>query len=120
VVPPDSAVTHILLDEGHLWGRKRVAIPIREVTGIDDDGVAVRLTKDQIKELPPVDVEGLEIEDAGGAAGLGAGSGAESDAERAFDDAPAGQQDASSGSQEVSEDGPAGGPAAGPAGRTSD
>ena len=59
VVPPDSAVSHVLLDEGHLWGRKHVAIPIREVTGIDHEGVAVRLTKDEIKDLPPVDVEGL-------------------------------------------------------------
>jgi len=58
VVPPDSEVSHVLLDEGHLWGRKRVAIPIRDVTGIDENGVAVRLTKDEIKILPPVDVEG--------------------------------------------------------------
>ena len=58
VVLPDSAVTHVLLDEGHLWGRKRVAIPIGDVTGIDNDGVAVRLSKAEIKDLPPVDVEG--------------------------------------------------------------
>lgn len=62
VVPPDSEVTHVLLDEGHLWGRKRVAIPIRDVAGIDLEGVAVRLTKDEIKDLPPVDVAGLEDE----------------------------------------------------------
>jgi hypothetical protein len=59
VVPPDSTVTHVLLDEGHLWGRKHVAIPIRDVAGIDDAGVAVRLSKDEIKDLPPVDVAGL-------------------------------------------------------------
>ena len=59
VVPPNSEVSHVLLDEGHLWGRKRVAIPIRDVLGIDADGVAVRLAKDEIKDLPPVDVEGL-------------------------------------------------------------
>jgi len=58
VAPPDSEVTHVLLDEGHLWGRKRVAIPIEDVTGIDVDGVAVGLTKDEIKNLPPVDIEG--------------------------------------------------------------
>lgn len=57
-MPPDSAVTHILLDEGHLWGRKRVAIPIKDVIGIDADGVSVGLTKDEIKNLPPVEVEG--------------------------------------------------------------
>jgi hypothetical protein len=59
VLSPDSAVTHVLLDEGHLWGRKLVAIPIRDVAGIDEDGVAVRLSKSEIKDLPPVDVEGL-------------------------------------------------------------
>lgn len=62
VVPPDSSVTHVLLDEGHLWGRKRVAIPISDVTGIDAEGVAVRLNKAEIKDLPPVDLAGLEAE----------------------------------------------------------
>ena len=59
VDPADGMVTHVLLDEGHLWGRKQVAIPIRDVTGIDDDGVAVRLSKDEVRDLPPVEVEGL-------------------------------------------------------------
>jgi hypothetical protein len=59
VVPPAGEVSHVLLDEGHLWGHKRVAIPIGEVTGIGVDGVTVRLAKDEIKELPPVDVEGV-------------------------------------------------------------
>jgi len=66
VVPPEGEVTHILLDEGHLWGRKRVAIPIKDVVGIDADGVSVGLTKDQIKDLPPVDVEGLASEESVG------------------------------------------------------
>jgi sporulation protein YlmC with PRC-barrel domain len=64
VAPPDSEVSHVLLDQGHLWGRKRVAIPIRDVSGIDVDGVAVRLAKAEIKDLPPVDVDGLEAEPA--------------------------------------------------------
>lgn len=59
VVQPDSQVTHVLLDEGHLWGRRCVAIPIGAVSGIDESGVAVRLSKDEIRDLPPVDVEGL-------------------------------------------------------------
>ena len=62
VVPPDSEVSHVLLDEGHLWGRKRVAIPIRDVTGIDAEGVAVRLAKAEIKNLPPVDADGLNAD----------------------------------------------------------
>ena len=60
VDPADEAVTHVLLDEGHLWGHKRVAIPVGAVSGIDPEGVRVRLTKHQIKDLPPMEVAGLD------------------------------------------------------------
>lgn len=60
VDPADGAVTHVLLDEGHLWGHKRVAIPVGAVSGIDSEGVTVELTKHQIKALPPVEVAGLD------------------------------------------------------------
>jgi hypothetical protein len=53
VDPSDDHVTHVLLDEGHLWGAKRVAIPISAVTRVDD-GVRLSLTKDQVRDLPPV------------------------------------------------------------------
>jgi sporulation protein YlmC with PRC-barrel domain len=53
----DYHVTHLLLDEGHLWGEKEVAIPISAVTAIDDDGVHLNLGKGQIRDLPPVDLE---------------------------------------------------------------
>lgn len=55
VDPHDHHVTHVLLDEGHLWGKKRVAIPIGAVTSVDD-GVRLNLTKDQVRDLPPVDL----------------------------------------------------------------
>lgn len=54
VDPSDSHVTHVLLDEGHLWGKKRVAIPIAAVVKVND-GVRVSLTKDQVRDLPAVD-----------------------------------------------------------------
>ncbi|MBW8804204.1 MAG: hypothetical protein JF587_10165 [Catenulisporales bacterium] len=60
VDPADEAVTHILLDRGHLWGHKEVAIPIGAVGDITEQEVAVRLSKREIKELPPVDVAGLD------------------------------------------------------------
>ena len=60
VDPADETVTHVLLDEGHLWGHKRVAIPVGAVTGMDEEGVTVSLTKHQIKDLPPVEVAGLD------------------------------------------------------------
>ena len=45
--------THILLQEGHLWGKREVAIPWGSVTGLDD-GVHVSLTSEAIKELPAI------------------------------------------------------------------
>lgn len=54
--PRDHGVTHVLLNEGHLWGRKQVAIPIGSVTGVRD-GVHLQLTKEQVHDLPPVDLE---------------------------------------------------------------
>jgi sporulation protein YlmC with PRC-barrel domain len=56
VIDPNSQhVTHVLLQEGHLWGRKEVAIPIGAVTGVDD-GIRLNITKQQVQDLPPVDI----------------------------------------------------------------
>jgi sporulation protein YlmC with PRC-barrel domain len=49
----DHAVTHVLVDEGHLWGEKRLAIPISAVIDVNN-GVNLDLTKRQVRELPPV------------------------------------------------------------------
>jgi hypothetical protein len=51
----DHRVTGVLLAEGHLWGHKRVLIPIGAVTSVAD-GVLLHLTKDEVRDLPPVDV----------------------------------------------------------------
>ena len=50
-------VTHVLLQEGHLWDRKEVAIPISAVTSVDDEGIHLSLTKEQVQDLPPVDID---------------------------------------------------------------
>ena len=55
--PRDRHVTHVLLQEGHLWGRKEVAIPIGAVTGITPNGIRLSLTKQEIRELPAVDLD---------------------------------------------------------------
>jgi sporulation protein YlmC with PRC-barrel domain len=49
-------VTHVLLQEGHLWGRKEVAIPVSAVAGTDD-GIRLRISRQQVRDLPPVDVD---------------------------------------------------------------
>jgi PRC-barrel domain len=52
VDPDDRRVTHVLLKEGHLWGRREVAIPISAVTTIDE-GIRLNMTKKQVEVLPP-------------------------------------------------------------------
>jgi sporulation protein YlmC with PRC-barrel domain len=46
-------VTHLLLAEGHLFGRKQVAIPISAVTEVGDE-IRLSLSRRQIRDLPPV------------------------------------------------------------------
>ncbi|HEY5399876.1 MAG TPA: PRC-barrel domain-containing protein [Trebonia sp.] len=56
VIDPGSRhVTHFLLQEGHLWGKKEVAIPISAVTSTHD-GIVLKLSKHEVQDLPPVDV----------------------------------------------------------------
>ena len=52
VNPGDDRVTHVLLQEGHFWGRKEIAIPISAVARADD-GVRLNITRQQVEELPP-------------------------------------------------------------------
>jgi len=54
VNPDDHQVTHVLLQEGHLWGRKEVAIPISAVTQVDG-GIRLNITKKQVEDLPRAD-----------------------------------------------------------------
>lgn len=57
VVDPQSyRVTHVLLQEGHLWGTKQVAIPIQAVADVND-GIRLNLSRQAVAALPPVDVK---------------------------------------------------------------
>jgi hypothetical protein len=54
--PGTHQVTHVLLREGHLWGRKDVAIPLSAVRDLDDDGLQLSVTKQEVGELPTVPI----------------------------------------------------------------
>jgi sporulation protein YlmC with PRC-barrel domain len=54
VDPGDRQVTHVLLQEGHLWGRKDVAIPIKAVSRVGDT-IRLNISKHEVQDLPPVD-----------------------------------------------------------------
>jgi len=53
----DRRVTHVLLKEGHPWGRKEVAIPASAITDVTD-GIVLNLTRKQVEDLPAYETLG--------------------------------------------------------------
>jgi PRC-barrel domain protein len=53
--PATGKVTHVLLAEGHLWGRKQVAIPISSVSDMAAE-IKLTITKHEVAALPPVPI----------------------------------------------------------------
>jgi hypothetical protein len=51
-------LTHVLLREGHAWGRRDVAIPFDKVVGLDG-GIKLSITRQQVRDLPPVNIDHL-------------------------------------------------------------
>lgn len=55
VLDSDSGnITHILMREGHLWGKKDVAIPVSAVDICDADTIFLNIDKDAVSALPIV------------------------------------------------------------------
>jgi sporulation protein YlmC with PRC-barrel domain len=54
--PGSRQVTHVLLREGPVWARKEVAIPFGQVAGFDG-GLQLSMTRQQVRDLPRVDVD---------------------------------------------------------------
>jgi len=58
IEPETHHVTHVLLQEGHLWGRKQVAIPIRAVSAVEPEGIRLSISRSEVEDLPPVTLDG--------------------------------------------------------------
>jgi sporulation protein YlmC with PRC-barrel domain len=56
VDPENDTITHLVLREGHLWGKKDVTIPVSEIDKIADDAVYLKLDKQAIESLPTVPI----------------------------------------------------------------
>jgi sporulation protein YlmC with PRC-barrel domain len=53
VVDPDSGqITHLLMQKGHLWGKKDVALPVETIDFVDAKTVYLKLDKAAVKDLP--------------------------------------------------------------------
>ena len=49
-------ITHLVLERGHLWGKRDIAIPIGAVADVETDVVTLNLTKDEVGELADLPV----------------------------------------------------------------
>jgi hypothetical protein len=47
----DHRVTHLLLHEGHLWGKRELAVPMSNVVQVDA-GIRLNISKAQVADLP--------------------------------------------------------------------
>ena len=56
LVVDGGEITHIVLERGHLWGRRDVTIPIGAVAKVESDTVTLRLSKNDVGDLPAVRV----------------------------------------------------------------
>jgi len=50
-------ITHLVLVEGHLWGKKDIAVPVNQIDRYEDGDVYLKIDKDQVESLPEFDVE---------------------------------------------------------------
>jgi sporulation protein YlmC with PRC-barrel domain len=57
-IDPDSGrVTHVLIRHGSAWDRADTAIPAEMVAGFGEDGIRLGITRRQVRDLPPADID---------------------------------------------------------------
>jgi len=54
--PKNNEITHLIMREGHLWGKKDITIPVSEIKKITEDAVHLKLDKESIEKLPAISV----------------------------------------------------------------
>ena len=48
LVDSEDAITHFVLERGHLWGKREVTIPMGAVARVETDAVTLTITKDEV------------------------------------------------------------------------
>jgi sporulation protein YlmC with PRC-barrel domain len=56
VDPESERVTHLVMEEGHLWGKKSISIPVSEIDHIEYNTVHLKIDKRAIEALPAISV----------------------------------------------------------------
>ncbi len=54
--PANTQITHLIMREGHLWGKREVTIPVSQIDHFKEETVFLRMTKMDVEKLPAVPV----------------------------------------------------------------
>jgi sporulation protein YlmC with PRC-barrel domain len=57
VSPEDHQITHLMLREGHLWGKKLVIIPVSKIDRVEENQIFLRLDKLAVEALPVIPIK---------------------------------------------------------------
>jgi sporulation protein YlmC with PRC-barrel domain len=49
-------ITHLVLREGHLWGKRDVSIPVSQIDNIEKDAVYLKTSKQEVESLPTLPI----------------------------------------------------------------
>ena len=50
-------ITHLILREGHLWGKKDISVPINQVDRYEDGKAYLTIDRNAVKDLPLIDIK---------------------------------------------------------------
>lgn len=53
-------ITHIILLEGHLWGKKDISVPVNQIDRYEDGNIYLKIDKNGVEALPVIDVKGKD------------------------------------------------------------
>lgn len=51
-------ITHLILLEGHLWGKKDISIPVNRIDRYEDGNIYLKIDKSGVEALPVIDMKG--------------------------------------------------------------
>jgi PRC-barrel domain len=53
VVDDEHQIAYLIMEHGHLWGKREVAIPTRAIVRMETDAVVLSLSRDEVGALKP-------------------------------------------------------------------
>ena len=53
-------ITHLILLEGHLWGKKDISVPVNQVDRYEDGNIYLKIDKSGVEALPVIDMKGKD------------------------------------------------------------